>query len=113
MRPPPDVRGGGGPRATGPLHARMSLPMEIFSKEGQMRKRATEQQMPPAGPTVATVTNLYLKAAWMNPQLVSGLVDGRSVRVRCKDRRALAPGMTLAVKRIEEGLYEEASRHDR
>jgi hypothetical protein len=72
-------------------------------------KRSKEQAAPELtaeGPETATVTNLYLKGGWMNPRLVSGLVDGRSVRIRVKDRGLFAPGMQVHVKRADEGVYE-------
>jgi hypothetical protein len=72
-------------------------------------KRSKEQAAPELtaeGPETATVTNLYLKGGWMNPRLVSALVDGRSVRVRVKTRAAHAPGQVLALKRVEDGIYD-------
>jgi hypothetical protein len=55
---------------------------------------------------MAAVTNVYLKGGWMNPRLVSGLLDGATVRIRVKDRAAIAPGMQVPVKMVEAGLYE-------
>jgi hypothetical protein len=57
-------------------------------------------------PLMAAVTNVYLKGGWMNPRLVSGLLDGTTVRIRVKDRGSLAPGMQVPVKFVEAGLYE-------
>jgi hypothetical protein len=60
----------------------------------------------PTTQVYGTVTNLYLKGGWLNPRLVSALVDGRSVRVRVKTRAAHAPGQVLALKRVEDGIYD-------
>lgn len=56
----------------------------------------------------ATVTNAFLKNGWLNPRLVSGLVDGKPVRVRVRAAalRMMRPGMVLHVRLLGPGLWE-------
>lgn len=77
---------------------------KTLKKEAAAAKTTADPDDRPSA--AAIVTNLYLKGAWFNPGLVSGLVDGRSVRIRVKTRAAFAPGMTVPVKRVDDGLYE-------
>lgn len=54
----------------------------------------------------ATVTDTYRVARWMNPRIVSALVDGKPVRVRTVAAWMFKPDMKIPVKKVSEGLFE-------